>query len=138
MAASSSILSKSLSYTLLPSNSHQSPHLAFPNSTRFSTVRLSGELERRQMRGLSVVTGAGPSNSQLIFAFAFPITLLAVTVFTAFRIGDRLDQKFLEEVAMNEAIREAEEESDDATQVAISRKEEPALSRARNRPKREV
>ncbi|XP_021750915.1 uncharacterized protein LOC110716588 [Chenopodium quinoa] len=133
MAAFPTIPSKSLS-----SSHHQPLHVAFPTSLRPSLVRFSGELDRRRMRGVSVVARAGPTTTQFIFAFVFPFSLLAITVFTAFRIGDRLDQKFLEELAMNEAIREAEEEIDDASEVVIPKKEEPALSRARNRPKREV
>lgn len=42
---------------------------------------------------------------------------------------------------MNEAIREAEEydlDEDDVGEVKIPRKEEAALPRTRNRPKREV
>ena len=39
---------------------------------------------------------------------------------------------------MNEAINEAEGENDDGTEVTIPRKEEPALPRARNRPKSEI
>ncbi|KAL2926217.1 Histone H2A.1 [Bienertia sinuspersici] len=84
------------------------------------------------MRGLSVVTGAGPSNSQLIFAFAFPITLLALL---SLLLSESVIDLTRNSLRSNKRSRK---ESDDATQVAISRKEEPALSRARNRPKREV
>ncbi|XP_010670384.2 uncharacterized protein LOC104887451 [Beta vulgaris subsp. vulgaris] len=136
MAALSSILFKSLSPAIY--QSQQTLHLALPNCLRSSSVRFPGELDRRKMRGISVVTRAGPSTSQLIFAFVFPFSLLAITVFTALRIGDKLDQKFLEELAMNEAIREAEEENDDVNETVFPRKEEPALPRTRNRPKREV
>jgi len=45
------------------------------------------------------------------------------------------------QLARDEALREAEEYDDDddnVGEVGIPRKEEPALSRTRNRPKREV
>lgn len=96
MAALSSITSNSLSPTLYPTQ--QPLHVAFPTSLRSSAVRFSGELDRRRMRGVSVITRAGPTTNQFIFAFVFPLSLLAITVVTALRIGDRLEQKFLEEV----------------------------------------
>lgn len=52
----------------------------------------------KNSRGLSAITKAGPSSTSYIFAFVFPISLLAVTIFTSMRIADELDQKFLEEV----------------------------------------
>ncbi|KAH6813859.1 high chlorophyll fluorescence 153 [Perilla frutescens var. frutescens] len=54
-------------------------------------------LQVGRRRGISVVTRAGPSTTTYIFAFVFPLTLLAVTFFTSIRIADKLDQKFLEE-----------------------------------------
>ncbi|GMH30501.1 hypothetical protein Nepgr_032344 [Nepenthes gracilis] len=100
-----------------------------------SAVRFAGKIDSRRKRGVNVVTRAGPSTSSYVFAFVFPLTLLAITIFAAMRIGDRLDEKFLEELAINEALREVDEEDDDSV---ISVEEEPALSRTRNRPKREV
>ena len=61
-------------------------------------VRFSGELGRRKTRGLSVVTRAGPSTSSYVFAFVFPLSLLAVTIFTSLRVDDKLEREFLEEV----------------------------------------
>ncbi|KAL8542180.1 hypothetical protein ACS0TY_003151 [Phlomoides rotata] len=86
-------------------------------------------------RGISVVTRAAPTATSYIFAFVFPLSLLAITIFTSVRIADKLDQKFLEELAVNEAILEAEENDDE---VSISSGEEPTPVRTRNRPKREV
>ncbi|CAI9764731.1 unnamed protein product [Fraxinus pennsylvanica] len=86
-------------------------------------------------RRVSVVTRAGPSTSSYIFAFVLPLSLLAVTVVTSIRIADKLDQKFLEEVAINQAILEAEEDEDE---VNIPSENEPVPPRIRNRPKREV
>ncbi|CAA3022400.1 HIGH CHLOROPHYLL FLUORESCENCE 153 [Olea europaea subsp. europaea] len=86
-------------------------------------------------RRISVVPRAGPSTSSYIFAFVLPISLLAVTVVTSMRIVDKLDQKFLEEVAINQAILEAKEDEDE---VNIPLENEPAAPRTRNRPKREV
>lgn len=53
---------------------------------------------RRRPRGSTLATRAGPSTSSYVFAIALPLSLLAVTVFTALRIGDKLDQDFYEEV----------------------------------------
>ncbi|KAM1049425.1 hypothetical protein ACFX13_029148 [Malus domestica] len=88
----------------------------------------------RQTRGLEVVTGAGPTTSQYVFAFVLPLSLIAVTVFTSIRVADKLDRDFLEEMAINQAIRETDEEGEPDK----STEEKPALSRTRNRPKREV
>ncbi|KAK9682480.1 hypothetical protein RND81_10G076800 [Saponaria officinalis] len=94
----------------------------------------------RPTRGMrsSTTTRAGPTSNQLIFAFVFPFSLLVVTAFTAFQIGNRLDQKFLDELAMSEKLREEEEDGDELGQAPASRKEEPALPKSRNRPKREI
>lgn len=52
----------------------------------------------RRPRGATVVTRAGASTSSYAFAIALPLSLLAVTVFTALRIGEKLDKDFYEEV----------------------------------------
>ncbi|XP_039010792.1 uncharacterized protein LOC120139711 [Hibiscus syriacus] len=62
-----------------------------------------------------------------------------VTIFTSIKIADKLDKDFLEDLAINQAAREAEE--DDEGDYVISLDEivqEPLLPRTRNRPKREV
>ncbi|PIN11074.1 hypothetical protein CDL12_16326, partial [Handroanthus impetiginosus] len=91
-------------------------------------------------RVISVVTRAGPSTTSYIFAFVFPLSLLAVTIFTSVRIADKLDEKFFEELAVNEAILEAEgnDDEDDDGEVPIPPEKEPTPIRSRNRPKREV
>ncbi|PSS19128.1 V-set and immunoglobulin domain-containing protein [Actinidia chinensis var. chinensis] len=89
----------------------------------------------RKTRGSSVVTRAGPGTNTYIFAFVLPLSLLAITVFTSIRIADKLDREFLEEIAVNQAIMEAEEEDGDA---GMSFEEKPSLPRTRNRPKREA
>ncbi|CAB4268207.1 unnamed protein product [Prunus armeniaca] len=101
------------------------PHVPISPATRFSC---------RQARGLTVVTRAGPTTNQYVFAFVMPLSLIAVTVFTSMRIADKLDEDFLEEIAINQAIRETDE--DDEVDMPID--EKPALPRTRNRPKREV
>ncbi|KAI5311202.1 PREDICTED: high chlorophyll fluorescence 153 [Prunus dulcis] len=101
------------------------PHVPISPATRFS---------RRQARGLTVVTRSGPTTNQYVFAFVMPLSLIAVTVFTSMRIADKLDEEFLEEIAINQAIRETDE--DDEVDMPIE--EKPALPRTRNRPKREV
>ncbi|KAL3648210.1 hypothetical protein CASFOL_007634 [Castilleja foliolosa] len=95
------------------------------------------QVDRRKpsQRGISVVTRAGPSATSYIFAFVLPLSLLGVTIFTSARIADKLDQKFFEELSVNQAILEAEENSDE---VAVSLEKEAAPTRSRNRPKREV
>ncbi|KAJ7949279.1 high chlorophyll fluorescence [Quillaja saponaria] len=130
----SATLTLSLPATFATRASFQPPQL--PN---FSTFRFTGgNTFRRKVRGLTVVTRAGPNRNSYIFAFALPLSLLAITIFTSIRIADKLDSDFLEEIAINEAIREAEEDSDDDGDINISLQEEPAISRTRNRPKREA
>ncbi|KAG8643085.1 uncharacterized protein LOC110626638 isoform X2 [Manihot esculenta] len=108
-----------------------------PTSPAISLVR-----DRRTMRGSTLVTRAGPSTTSYVFAFVFPLSLLIGTIFTSIRIADKLDRDYLEELAINQAIREADEE-DDGDDVDIPLEDEaqqPALqgSRTRNRPKREA
>ncbi|XVF40829.1 hypothetical protein PTKIN_Ptkin01aG0147800 [Pterospermum kingtungense] len=108
-----------------------------------AAVSFSSGLSLRKTRGLAVVTRAGANTSSYVFAFVFPLSLLAVTIFTSIKIADKLDKDFLEDLAINQAIREAEEEDDDGGDGddVISLEElvqEPVLPRTRNRPKREV
>ncbi|CAB4298794.1 unnamed protein product [Prunus armeniaca] len=56
------------------------PHVPISPATRFSC---------RQARGLTVVTRAGPTTNQYVFAFVMPLSLIAVTVFTSMRIADK-------------------------------------------------
>ncbi|XP_010273322.1 PREDICTED: uncharacterized protein LOC104608894 [Nelumbo nucifera] len=131
------------SLTLPTSNSvFTSLRLNKPTQASFRTldvfpcreVRFSGYLGRRQnARRLEVVTRAGPSTSSLIFAFVFPLSLVAFTVFTSIRIADKLDRDFLEELALNQAMKDVED-NDEALPASVE--EEPALPRTRNRPKR--
>ncbi|KAH9622934.1 hypothetical protein KSS87_013863 [Heliosperma pusillum] len=129
-------------FNTLPSSHHNiNPYittsityLTFPSSKSSSLLELRCSRRTRGF-GSSIVTRAGPTTNQFIFAFVFPLSLLAITVFTAFQVGNRLDQKFLEELAINEAMREEEEEF---TGVVTPKKEEPALPPSRNRPRREV
>ncbi|MED6128593.1 hypothetical protein PIB30_099410 [Stylosanthes scabra] len=97
---------------------------------------------------------AGPTSSSIAFAIGLPLSLLAVTVLTSLRIANKLDQQFYEEMAMNEAIMEADEDyedddededyyndaddegADDDAETPIQ--QEPALPRTRNRPIREA
>ncbi|CAK9311457.1 unnamed protein product [Citrullus colocynthis] len=84
-----------------------------------------------------VTTRAGASTSSYIFAFSIPLSLILITVLTALKIGDNLDKKFLEELALNQAIMEEDEENkDDGSEISFE--EKPALPRTRNRPKREA
>lgn len=54
----------------------------------------------RKARGLTVVTRAGPSTTQYVFAFVLPLSLLALTVFASVKVSDKLDRDFLEEVCL--------------------------------------
>ncbi|KAE9584843.1 hypothetical protein Lal_00024185 [Lupinus albus] len=164
--ATFSLISNSLSNSLtFLSPPPSSTALPFPISPelRFSAAVVS---HRRKPRGATVTTRAGPSTSSLVFAFTLPLSLVAVTAFASIRIADKLDQKFLEEMAMNEAIMEVDEfdkendddedeDEDDDVETYLQEEpviphalnlpdvdtylqEEPTLSRARNRPKREA
>lgn len=98
---------------------------------------------------LKVVTRAGASSSSYVFASVLPLSLLALTVFASLKLDDKLERQYLEELIINEAMKdqeeqqydeyEEEEEEDDDDQVLLEEKlPEPALPRTRNRPKREV
>ncbi|KAI3739724.1 hypothetical protein L2E82_30135 [Cichorium intybus] len=105
---------------LLPSYQHQ----------------LTGGGSCRRNRGSLVVTRGGPpGTSTYIFAFVFPLSLLAVTIFTAINISDKLDRDYYEDLAVNQSILEGEDEDED---VATPTDEEPPRPRTRNRPKREA
>lgn len=103
----------------------------------------------KQRRGTALVAHAGPTTNSILFAIALPTSLLAVTILAALKMGDKLDRDWLEEMAKNEALKEVEEDDDEDSNdnddgvgeedsVETSVQEEPALSRARNRPKREA
>ncbi|KAL5543649.1 hypothetical protein UlMin_007433 [Ulmus minor] len=120
---------------LRPATASQSPKPPrFPISP---AVRFpgAGDRLRRRERGLSLVTRAGPTTSSYIFAFVLPFSLIILTVFTSIRIADKLDRDFLEEVALNEAMREGGEEEESEYDLSL---EQNATPRTRNRPKREV
>ncbi|KDO83243.1 hypothetical protein CISIN_1g032144mg [Citrus sinensis] len=96
---------------------------------------------------LKVVTRAGASSSSYVFAFVLPLSLLALTVFASLKLDDKLERQYLEELIINEAMKDQEEqqydededEEEEDDQVLLEEKFlEPALPRTRNRPKREV
>ncbi|PON51204.1 hypothetical protein TorRG33x02_312180 [Trema orientale] len=122
--------------TLRPTTaSFKSPRLPISPAVRFP-----GDPLKSRARGLSVVTRAGPSTGGYVLAFFLPLSLILITVVTSIRISDKLDRDFLEEVALNEAIREAEEaeaEEEEDDDVELS-SENNATPRTRNRPIREV
>ncbi|KAG6433596.1 hypothetical protein SASPL_105211 [Salvia splendens] len=116
------------------SNSISSPNLIRPIPTTRQHPQLSGFGRRRV-----VLTRAGPSTTSYIFAFVFPLSLLAVTAITSIRIADKLDQKFLEELAVNQAILEAEDGEEREDDVHVSSEEEEVKPvRRRNRPTRQI
>ena len=45
-----------------------------------------------------MVTRAGPSANSYLFAFALPLSLLAITVFASIGVADKLERDYLEEV----------------------------------------
>ncbi|PPD73610.1 hypothetical protein GOBAR_DD29465 [Gossypium barbadense] len=57
----------------------------------------SNDLFNRKRRGLEVVTRAGANTSSYVFAAVFPLSLLAITIFTSIKIADKLDEDFLED-----------------------------------------
>ncbi|CAN0917197.1 hypothetical protein LINGRAHAP2_LOCUS30138 [Linum grandiflorum] len=133
-------------------------HLRLPACQQASLgmVAGGGREGRKMGRWWRVVRRGAPSTSSYVFAFALPFSLLIFTIFTSIRIADKLDQDYLEELELNEAIMEAEgieyaEDEDENIdgQVSPEKEEEeeeevelpqPALSgsRIRNRPKRQV
>ncbi|KAK4738120.1 hypothetical protein R3W88_001817 [Solanum pinnatisectum] len=131
------ILSNSFSSsTFLRFNNPQHQHQLFVDHSSQIVQLQNLKLKKKKSRGLSVVTRAGGiSSGSYIFALVFPLSLLAITIFTSARVADNLDQKFLEELAVNETIAEGEE--DDGSAVTPL-EEKPATPRTRNRPKREV
>ncbi|XP_062174901.1 uncharacterized protein LOC133880050 [Alnus glutinosa] len=135
------IISSSVSLT---HSQPSTPTRAFfkpPHVSKPPTIRFPGDPSRRRTRGLTAVTRAGLSTNYYIFAFALPFSLLAITIFASIRVADKLDRDYLQELAINQAIREAnededEEEEEDEEDINIPLKKEPALQRTRNRPKR--
>ncbi|GAA0187206.1 hypothetical protein LIER_34494 [Lithospermum erythrorhizon] len=129
-----------------PPSPSSSPLLSSSSATQYLAINYQicyRKSSRTSGRGLSVVTHAGPSSASYIFAFVFPLSLLVVTIFAASRVADKLDQQFLEELAINQEILEADEDydGDGDGDGAISIEQEPAPARGpprRNRPKREV
>ncbi|KAM1229436.1 hypothetical protein ACFX2G_040615 [Malus domestica] len=126
------LISNSASLALSP------PPPAPPSRASFIPPRVpilpASRYPGRQTRGLAVLTRAGPTTSQYVFAFVLPLSLIAVTVFTSIRVADKLDRDFIEEMAINQAIRETDEDGEAGSSI----EEMPALPRTRNRPKREV
>ncbi|KAF8022242.1 hypothetical protein BT93_G2396 [Corymbia citriodora subsp. variegata] len=110
--------------SLEPTHVRISPPVGFPGGT---TRRAGGGFRR-------LVARAGPSTSSYVFAFVFPLSLLVTTVFASIKIADKLDRDFLEELAINQAIKDADEDDD----AEVSLEEKPVPSRTRNRPKREA
>ncbi|KAI3905593.1 hypothetical protein MKX01_036502 [Papaver californicum] len=129
-----SFTSKSFSFQpLLSSSSSSSSNI----STQITTHNLPHHLHKQKKRGFAIVTRAAPTTANLIFAFVFPLTLLLVTIFTSIKIADKLDQDYVEELAINQAIMEGKDEKEDS--LASLEEEEPAtVTRTRNRPKREA
>ncbi|XP_030532209.1 uncharacterized protein LOC115742211 [Rhodamnia argentea] len=116
----------SLSHPLPARTSLKPPHVRFSPPAGLSGGRAD--------RGVRLVARAGPSSSSYVFVFVFPLSLLVATIFASIKIADKLDRDFLEELAINQAIKDADE-GDDAE---VFLEEKPVLSRSRNRPKREA
>lgn len=118
-----------------------------------ATVRPVGRGRRR--RSMVVRAGGPPSTNVLILAFLLPASLFIGTLVVAARVADDLDERFLREMEMNEAILEENEASEEAeddgrvyavdgedvVQPAVEKEQvlvPAAATRTRNRPKREV
>ncbi|XP_050386837.1 uncharacterized protein LOC126803119 [Argentina anserina] len=129
------LISNTASLTLSPPSSSSSSRALF-KPPHVPPVRFLLAGKPTSNRGVRVVTTrAGPTTQQYLFAFFLPLSLVAFTVFTSIRIADKLDRDYLEEVAINQAIRETDEDDEEDD---MSPEEKPALPRTRNRPKREV
>ncbi|KAL5220180.1 hypothetical protein ABZP36_024893 [Zizania latifolia] len=119
------------------------------------SVRPAGRGRRR--RSMVVLAGGPPSTNVLILAFVLPLSLFVGTLVAAARVAADLDERFLREMEINQAIMEenldfeedGSDEDDDgefdeegeAAQPAPVEKEGVLLAsapRSRNRPKREV
>ncbi|XP_020103763.1 uncharacterized protein LOC109720836 [Ananas comosus] len=156
MAPSLFTLSPTTPIASPPPLPHLRPHPPLPSSLSLSGAGVGGGGGRRRRRAAEVVRprAGGPSTNSLILAFVLPLSLLAGTIFTAARVADQLDEKYLNELAMNKAIMEENEaaaeedgydddnddEEEEGNAVVSPEKEERvvALPRARNRPIREV
>lgn len=95
------LVSNSLSLTLTQSLPFTFPARASFRPPPSPPIHFASNSCCRKPRGLTVVTRAGPSTSSYVFAFALPLSLLAITILVSLRIGERLDREFLEEVMGN-------------------------------------
>ncbi|CAA7015254.1 unnamed protein product [Microthlaspi erraticum] len=115
------------------------PQPLLPPPTNSFLDGVGGLCLTRRNRECSVVARAGPSTSSYLFAFAIPATLIAATVFTSIKIADKLDEDFLEDIALNQAIKAAEDGENAEGEISLDDLiKEPVLQRTRQRPKREV
>ncbi|XP_058107190.1 uncharacterized protein LOC131250851 [Magnolia sinica] len=121
------------SYTFLSSSSSSTAAIRL-DALNCGWKRSSSSCRKKR---LVVVRAGPPSNTSLIFAFVFPLSLLIVTIFTSIRIADKLDRDYLEELAINKEIMEEDGEDGDMI-IPVEEEQAPALPRSRNRPKREA
>ncbi|KAG5413035.1 hypothetical protein IGI04_000602 [Brassica rapa subsp. trilocularis] len=130
----------------IPMQTKQTAALSAFSQPRFpppASNFVDGEAERlclnRRIRDCSLVARAGPSTSSYLLAFAIPATLIAATVFTSAKIADKLDDDFLEDIALNQAMKAVEDgENAEGGSSLDDLIKEPVLQRTRKRPKREV
>ncbi|MQL72408.1 hypothetical protein Taro_004736 [Colocasia esculenta] len=115
-------------------------HLGVPD-------RLHQRRQQQGGRGDCLLARAGPpSTATLVFVFVFPLSLVIGTIFASARIAYQLDEKFLQELAMNKAIMEEKEEGEDEAPATLEDEQfitapmevASAAPRTRNRPKREA
>ncbi|KAJ0978014.1 hypothetical protein J5N97_013488 [Dioscorea zingiberensis] len=121
------------------------PEIAFPSGRS-----LLQWLRRPLLPSDAVVVRAGPpSSSTLLGVFLLPLSLLIGTILVSIRIADNLDEKYLKELAMNEAMaqeneaesedeegEEDEDESADEGKVLEVEEMVAPAPRIRNRPKK--
>lgn len=100
------------------------------------------------------MTRAGPTANQFVLAFTLPLALVIITVFAALRISDKLDERYLEEILLSEAMKETDDDDeddgddeeedydddddDDDIELPIEPPPMTLTPRTRNRPKREI
>ncbi|XP_062230994.1 uncharacterized protein LOC133928597 [Phragmites australis] len=123
------------------------------------SIRVAARPVGRRGGSLTTVRAGGPpSTGALILAFVLPLSLFVGTLVTAARVADDLDERFLREMEINQAIMEeneasdediGEEEDDDREYDEGEEEEQPPVEkkeavvigvgpRTRNRPRRQV
>ncbi|KAJ4842636.1 hypothetical protein Tsubulata_013330 [Turnera subulata] len=105
----------SLKLLITPSSFSPTPPSSFkpPQVPSSPAIHITGVRSKWSRRTIRVVTRAGPSINNIIFAVSIPTTLLLATIFTASKIADKLDEDYFDELAINKALMGGEEDDED-------------------------